>query len=555
MIKRMQCKFQYIFLLFVISIAKVYPQYIQNPSLEGETGAVNPNGWFVCDITSSPDVHGPNGIYREGFDGLMTQSPNDGSTYVVLKTRGPTYIDYGETPPNSREHLSTKLLKDFEKDVCYEFKIFICFDSEIFMNSETDYNIAHPVKFQLWGGVDSCSRDELLIESSLITNSDWKEYSFKFTPDANYSYILMEPQWENPDNPYNGALIIDNLHLTSFGPQDAQVKNVYDLYYQGDVETTLLASLGESYDWNPKIGLDSYNNQRVTIISYNISTYSVLIQDMDYCYFIEEFNVKFSCDTITKNNIVVKLDTFVIENSTFQITASQSLNDNYFWFPSVGLSDASVQDPVVTIQDEGIQYSVELKDKYGCPNYEGFYINIVDCDAIISEKDILQLDTLIKSGENVLLKPSEGSKLSENWFPPDNLDCFDCLNPVANPVSSCQYKAVLKDKYGCLYNEYFNIGVEFFIPNAFSPNNDGINDVFKINGLPGSSTLRIFTREGKIVYESDNYMNDWDGKDKDGNQLQSNTYWYHLIYQGSEFKNIKIKTSDKIQSGFVFIKR
>ncbi len=83
------------------------------------------------------------------------------------------------------------------------------------------------------------------------------------------------------------------------------------------------------------------------------------------------------------------------------------------------------------------------------------------------------------------------------------------------------------------------------IPNAFSPNGDGINDLFLIKGLPSLSQLLVFDRSGKKCYQSDNYLNDWDGKDSEGYVIQSDTYWYILIVPGiqNEFK------------GFVYLKK
>jgi gliding motility-associated-like protein len=83
------------------------------------------------------------------------------------------------------------------------------------------------------------------------------------------------------------------------------------------------------------------------------------------------------------------------------------------------------------------------------------------------------------------------------------------------------------------------------IPNSFSPNGDGINDFFIITGLTENSKLIIFDRSGKKLYESVNYQNDWDGKDNNGNALESDTYWYVINMAGipSEFK------------GFVYLKR
>ena len=70
---------------------------------------------------------------------------------------------------------------------------------------------------------------------------------------------------------------------------------------------------------------------------------------------------------------------------------------------------------------------------------------------------------------------------------------------------------------------------EFNIPNAFSPNKDGINEFFTIRGLKKHSSLTIFNRLGGIIYKSADYNNDWDGKDMDGRILDSDTYWYVLI--------------------------
>jgi len=82
------------------------------------------------------------------------------------------------------------------------------------------------------------------------------------------------------------------------------------------------------------------------------------------------------------------------------------------------------------------------------------------------------------------------------------------------------------------------------IPNSFSPNADGINDFFVIDGLPENAQLTIFNRAGKKLYASDNYQNEWDGKDQDGNNVGTGTYWYILRLDG-------IRTDLK---GFVYLK-
>jgi gliding motility-associated-like protein len=69
---------------------------------------------------------------------------------------------------------------------------------------------------------------------------------------------------------------------------------------------------------------------------------------------------------------------------------------------------------------------------------------------------------------------------------------------------------------------------EIFIPEGFSPNEDGVNDFFQLQQLPYGSVvdLEVYNRWGGLVYESDNYLNDWNGTNIDGNDLPAGSYIY-----------------------------
>jgi gliding motility-associated-like protein len=101
---------------------------------------------------------------------------------------------------------------------------------------------------------------------------------------------------------------------------------------------------------------------------------------------------------------------------------------------------------------------------------------------------------------------------------------------------------------GCVGDrDTVNIRVkDLFIPQGFSPNQDGDNDRFEITGIsayPGS-TLIIFNRWGKKVYENNAYSNDWDGRSRNGLELADDTYFYVLNLSDEHSYN-----------GFVVIKR
>ena len=68
--------------------------------------------------------------------------------------------------------------------------------------------------------------------------------------------------------------------------------------------------------------------------------------------------------------------------------------------------------------------------------------------------------------------------------------------------------------------------VSFEFPNVITPNSDGTNDVFEIQNLPENTKVLILNRWGNIVFSSDNYQNNWDGKDTSGKDLVDGVYTY-----------------------------
>jgi gliding motility-associated-like protein len=93
---------------------------------------------------------------------------------------------------------------------------------------------------------------------------------------------------------------------------------------------------------------------------------------------------------------------------------------------------------------------------------------------------------------------------------------------------------------------------DFFIPEGFSPNNDGINDLFVIRGIENypNNSIQIFNRWGNLVYETNGYKNKWDGKSTMGitygsEGLPVSTYFYLF-----DFGN-----GSKIRKGTIYLDR
>ena len=112
-------------------------------------------------------------------------------------------------------------------------------------------------------------------------------------------------------------------------------------------------------------------------------------------------------------------------------------------------------------------------------------------------------------------------------------------DPVANPQFTTRYVVNVTDRYGCIAKGEVTVkvvcnGQNFFIPNTFSPNGDGSNEVFypRGTGLDRAKILRIFNRWGEIVFEKydmpiNNAAAGWDGNLK-GRKADAGVYVYQL---------------------------
>ena len=100
---------------------------------------------------------------------------------------------------------------------------------------------------------------------------------------------------------------------------------------------------------------------------------------------------------------------------------------------------------------------------------------------------------------------------------------------MASPPADITYNLALTGIGGCTVNGSVFITVlkSPIVPNAFSPNGDGINDTWEIkylNSYPGA-TVMVFDRYGEAVFSSVNYTKNWDGT-YNGKPLPLGTYYY-----------------------------
>ena len=249
-------------------------------------------------------------------------------------------------------------------------------------------------------------------------------------------------------------------------------------------------------------------------------------------------------------------DTVTVPRAAFNVYSSIADSTSCF---GAQYHDGSIHVQGFTIQNGPFRFSVDSGPLQFIPDFydlaAGLHIVHVEdahqCDTsfavtvgepIPASVDILPGDSTIILGSSIQLSTVFGPYSSDSiksyaWSPGEGLSCIDCPAPLVDPYGTQNiYTVTVTYNQGCLAIATVRINVEgeppIYVPNAFSPNGDGTNDIFYVYG-DGIKTLqlRIFNRWGEKVFESDNQSNGWDGTYK--GQLQPPgvyVYTVDLVY-------------------------
>ena len=166
-------------------------------------------------------------------------------------------------------------------------------------------------------------------------------------------------------------------------------------------------------------------------------------------------------------------------------------------------------------------YTLYVQDANGCVFEVPFEVDQ-------PEELLLELsdDFTIQFGDSAIIRSFTNGTglLTYNWIPEEGLSCSDCPEPYARPSQTSLYTLVLTDENDCIATNDLLITVErnrrVYIPNAFSPNGDGINDVFFVNAGPEVNRIKelsVFDRWGELVFKNTNFppntpVEGWDGQ-------------------------------------------
>ena len=284
--------------------------------------------------------------------------------------------------------------------------------------------------------------------------------------------------------------------------------------------TTLTASGASGYVWST-----TDTTTTINVSPSSTTTYSVTGTNGFGCKSTATYNVTVSAPPIA----VITGTSSICFGQTATLTASGG--SSYTW--STGANTTSIS----STPSDTITYWV-IASIGSCTDSTSYTVNVIQNPNVVVTPAI---STTIIQGQTVELTASGASTYT--WSPSEGLSCTACPVTIASPEVTTVYCASTTVN-GCVDTTCVIVNVdiicgELFVPSAFSPNSDGVNDCLSVyNNCIESMDFKVFSRWGEVVYQSIDVNDCWDGTFK-GTALNTAVFVYKLdavLLNGEEVK-------------------
>lgn len=274
---------------------------------------------------------------------------------------------------------------------------------------------------------------------------------------------------------------------------------------------TLFGSGGVSYTWAPPATLSCTACNPTLATPSVITNYTVTGTDGFGCKNTDTVSVYL----ITKTESRAWGDSEVCAGSP--VPLFDSGGTKFTWLPPTWLNDTHIQNPISTPQSS-IKYMV-ISQLGSCIPDTNFVTIIVHPMPYIEAGP----DQTLIAGSQAHINTTSKYVYKYMWDHGETLDCDTCANPVASMSVTTTYHIDVATDFGCRGSDSITIHLfcdesQIFIPNSFTPNKDGENDVFypRGTGISNIKSFRIYNRWGQLLFERSNIdindeKNAWDG--------------------------------------------
>ncbi len=531
--------------ILMLSGEALKAQIVTNGTFDGPPSTSVPPGWQSCLTTSTVEIQpGPFGVIN---------IPQDGNTFLGMACRALDVPDTGGTCEEVGQFLTTELIAGR----CYLLEVYLAFSPELSVTA-----FRNSIDFKAFVGTEECQNDVEVAHFGPIDHREWRKYTTTFSLNENRSYVWLQGAYTQLPE-YSGYILADNFSLTdlsqvvnheielcegttatlastfqsadsflwSSGETSSSIeinevgqyvvdvviegcssREVFNVVEMSDPDPVMvLFCEGESVTLTPTVlGADSYVwSTGATSATITLDTPGEYFVDIvnDGCATREVFN-------ISKEDNPDPVQVEFCQGESAILTSSFLTANSYVW--STGSDQGSIE-----ITSPG-QYSVQAQ-LGSCLKTEIFNVLQVGLPIIniISENEIctgeqIQLDAF---QENAAYIWQDGS--TESSFVVEEPGTYS-VRVTLNGCSSEQRIEVFPGECEAILR----------MPNAFTPNGDGKNDLFIPIESIGTAIMstRIFNRWGHEIFSTQNLNIEWNGNFSNGEPAPETTYYWSIRY-------------------------
>lgn len=286
----------------------------------------------------------------------------------------------------------------------------------------------------------------------------------------------------------------------------------------------LSVSDASSYKWTGPEGFtQTVKSPVIPVATFEMSgTYHVSVANDAGC----ESSTQVEVNVISRPTAMIAPISPICRGSS--VTLDASGGTSYRWVPNTGLSDPNIANPIAT-PTKTTRYTV--------------YVSNGSCESPASITVEVIKDLKANAGPDVKIIKGNTIKLNgiatgENiaglfWTPSDYLDDPAKASPIARPPVSTTYTLNVISATGCTTatdEVFIKVYDKLIVPNSFSPNGDGINDLWNIIAIDTyiNPVVKVVNRYGQLMFEGKGDQTAWNGKR--GNEDVPVGVYYYIVY-------------------------
>ncbi|WP_288096069.1 gliding motility-associated C-terminal domain-containing protein [Hydrotalea sp.] len=338
------------------------------------------------------------------------------------------------------------------------------------------------------------------------------------TPAGNYQYRVVVAQGNNIQLP--ACRVASNAYAIGVEPKPSISIQTNNAACLGDKLQVSASSAGNQFLWSGPSGFQT------TQPSFSI--FPLTNQNEGYYY----VNTTTALGCTNTDSVFVSVSPIPLANagSSQTVCAGSSVvlrgsgGEKYKWVPAANLSSDTIPQPTATPADSTMYYLTVSNGN--CNRTDSVMVNILHLPVAAAGKSFT-----IFEGDQVQLNGSAaGDDIQYFWTPDYNISNTNILDPVVYPIKDTTYTLHVVSQQGCgeaVSKTFIRVYNKISVPNAFSPNGDGINDFWEIKDLYTYPTadVSVFDRNGQMIFHTIGYGKPWDGTYND-KPVPIGTYYY-----------------------------